>query len=260
MRFAAGVEYCGTAYAGWQKQLHAASVQEQVEQALSVIADTPIQTVCAGRTDAGVHACGQVIHFDSPNPRSTRSWCLGTNTHLPSDISLRWVQPVDAEFSARFTAQARRYRYLILDGSTRSGLLGGRVTWHRYALDHQRMHNAAQTLVGEHDFSSFRASECQSRSPVREIFDISVTRSGRLIVIEVEANAFVHHMVRNIAGVLMAIGAGRKSSAWVKELLNIRDRRRGGVTAPPDGLYLIAVRYPDSLGLPVPEQAVLPVI
>ncbi len=251
MRYAAGVEYCGTAYSGWQRQHHARTVQGELEQALSTIADHPVKTTCAGRTDAGVHAMGQVVHFDSPQDRTPRSWCLGSNTHLPPDISLSWVRPVVDDFSARYSALSRSYRYLILDNPNRSALFNNRVTWSRYSLDHEAMHVAAQALTGEHDFSSFRASECQSNSPVREVFSISVRRQQQLIALDIKANAFVHHMVRNIAGVLMAIGNGRRPIDWTQEVLALRNRSLGGVTAPPDGLYLRSVCYPEEFAIPV---------
>lgn len=252
MRLAAGVEYCGAGYCGWQRQRHADSVQEAVENALSAVASHPVATVCAGRTDAGVHALGQVIHFDSASPRSPRDWCFGANRYLPAGISLRWAQPVAEDFSARYSATSRRYRYLILDSRARSGLYAGRMVWSRYPLDVERMQAAAACFIGEHDFSSFRARECQSRSPVREIFQIGVSRIGECVAIEIEANAFVHHMVRNIAGVLMEIGRGRRPISWTTELLEIRDRARGGITAPAHGLYLLQVRYPAVFAIPAP--------
>ncbi|MGB1580396.1 MAG: tRNA pseudouridine(38-40) synthase TruA [Nevskiales bacterium] len=254
MRFAAGVEYCGTDYAGWQRQHHCRTVQGEVEAALSAVADEPVQVTCAGRTDAGVHAIGQVIHFDSTKPRDPKAWGFGANTHLPANISLSWVQPVADDFSARYSATARRYRYLMLDSRMRSGLFAKRACWSRYPLDAQRMHDAAQSLVGEHDFSSFRARECQSNSPMRNVHSISVKREASFVILDIEANAFVHHMVRNIAGVLIAIGKGRRDVGWTAELLDIRDRAKGGVTAPACGLYFMQAIYPAEWKLPVAGQ------
>ncbi|MDX1496200.1 MAG: tRNA pseudouridine(38-40) synthase TruA [Salinisphaeraceae bacterium] len=254
MRFAAGVEYCGTHYAGWQRQHHCRTVQGEVEAALSTVADEPVQVTCAGRTDAGVHAIGQVIHFDSDRDRDAKAWSFGANTHLPGDISLRWVQPVADDFSARYSALARSYRYLMLDSRMRSGLFAKRACWSRYPLDAERMHSAAQSLVGEHDFSSFRARECQSNTPMRNLQAISVRRDGAFIILDVQANAFVHHMVRNIAGVLIAIGKGRRDVGWTQELLEIRDREKGGVTAPACGLYFMQAIYPPQWQLPQVED------
>jgi tRNA pseudouridine38-40 synthase len=248
MRLAAGLEYIGTQYAGWQAQSHALGVQTVVETALSHIADRPVAIVCAGRTDAGVHALGQVIHFDTDAVRETQAWLLGANSQLPADVSLRWVKLVPADFHARYSARARRYRYLIHNSRSRSALLAHRATRFTYPLDALRMNEAAQCLMGEHDFSAYRAAECQSRSPRRQLMDISVARQG-------EANAFLHHMVRNIAGVLMAIGRGSQPTDWARAVLEGRDRRLGGVTAEPDGLYFLQVRYDDSLQLPSPTAS-----
>jgi tRNA pseudouridine38-40 synthase len=250
MRLAAGLEYEGTAYAGWQAQNHAQGVQNLVEQALSRIADRPVSTVCAGRTDAGVHALGQVIHFDVGVERPLDAWLLGSNSHLPSDISLRWVRAVPPDFHARHSARARRYRYLIHNSRSRSGLYAHRAAWCTHPLDAQRMHAAAQSLLGEHDFSAYRAAECQSRSPNRNVLEITVARQGEWLSIEVEANAFLHHMVRNIAGVLIAIGRGDQPGDWARQVLEGRDRRLGGVTAAPEGLYFLAARYDAAFGLP----------
>lgn len=257
MRYAAGVEYCGTRYSGWQRQHHALTVQGELERALSTVADHPVETVCAGRTDAGVHGLGQVVHFDSDAERDEKAWCFGTNTHLPADISLRWIQPVDADFSARYSALSRRYRYLILDSRNRSGLFADRVCWSRSSLDADLMLQAAQGLLGEHDFSSFRAAECQSNTPVREVLFVDVRRHRELVCIDVEANAFVHHMVRNIAGVLMMIGRGQRPVQWVDELLRVRDRRQGGVTAPAHALYFLTVRYPEPNTFPSASNTLL---
>ena len=254
-RYALAIEYAGAAYRGWQLQAHdrVPTIQAEVERALSVIADHPVQVVCAGRTDAGVNASHQVIHFDSWADRDDRAWMLGTNSHLPDDISVKWATRVPGCFHARFSARERRYRYLIYTSPTRPAILAGSVTWTHRALDTERMQAAAEHLLGEHDFTSYRAVGCQARSPVREIRKLSVYRNGALVVIDVSANAFLHHMVRNIAGVLMAVGAGDRSPDWAGEVLRARDRRKGGVTAPPDGLYFVDVRYPEIFKLPPSE-------
>lgn len=251
-RYALGIEYVGAAYRGWQLQAHdnVPTIQAEVERALSVIADHPVQVVCAGRTDAGVNACHQVVHFDSWADRVDRAWVLGTNSHLPDDISIKWAQKVPGCFHARFSARERRYRYLIYTSPSRPAVLAGGVTWTHRMLDVERMRQAAQHLIGEHDFTSYRAVGCQAKRPVREVRRLEVYRSGQLVVIDISANAFLHHMVRNIAGVLMAIGSGEREPDWAREVLEARDRRKGGVTAPPDGLYFVDVRYPELFKLP----------
>ncbi len=251
MRVALGVQYDGAAFRGWQAQKSGVrTVQICLEHAVSKVANQPVSLICAGRTDTGVHSIGQVVHFDTTAVRSKRSWVLGSNAHLPSDINLIWACEVAGDFHARFSALSRRYRYLILDRSHRSALWRKRATWHRRQLDAERMHVAGQALVGEHDFSSFRAIECQARHPIREIYHLTVKRQGGGIVLEIEANAFLYHMVRNIAGVLMTIGAGDRPVEWGREVLERRDRTKGGVTAPADGLYLIKVFYPARFSLP----------
>lgn len=253
MRIALGIEYSGSAFHGWQSQRHTAStIQGCVESALSRVAAAPTAIVAAGRTDAGVHAHGQVVHFDTGVHRDQVAWVLGVNRYLPPAVSVQWARAVPDAFHARFSAQWRRYRYVIHDARARSALLAGRVTWHHYPLDAERMAQAGRSLIGEHDFSSFRGQECQAKSPVRTVQTLTVARRGPLVVLEIQANAFLHHMVRNIAGVLMSIGKGDRSTAWAGEVLAHRDRRRGGVTAPPDGLYLTAVGYPAAFGLPGP--------
>ncbi len=249
MRIAACVEYDGSGFCGWQHQEGVRTVQDAVERAFSVVADHPIRAVCAGRTDTGVHATGQVVHFDTTAQRSERSWVLGANSNLPHDVAIVWARPVPDDFHARFSARMRRYRYVILNRWVRSALLRGRTTWFHKPLDEVRMEQGASQLVGEHDFSSFRALACQSKTPIREIHELRVNRSGEFVWIDVVANAFLHHMVRNVAGVLMAVGVGDRSPRWVGELLNARDRTVGGVTAPPDGLYLVQVSYDQDLGL-----------
>jgi len=256
MRVALGVQYDGSGFRGWQAQQPGTrTVQTVLEQALAKVANHPVRLVCAGRTDAGVHGVGQVAHFDTTAVRSARAWVLGGNAHLPLDISLNWAQEAPKDFHARFSALARRYRYVILNRPQRSALWRERATWHYRLLDAERMQKAGQALVGEHDFSSFRAAECQARHPIRDIHELTIRRHGDSVVLDVEANAFLHHMVRNIAGVLMAIGAGDRPVEWVREVLEQRDRTQAGVTAPAAGLYLLAVRYPERFRLPAAVEA-----
>jgi tRNA pseudouridine38-40 synthase len=250
MRIAAGVEYDGRRFHGWQSQRGERCVQDVVEAALARVADARVRLFCAGRTDAGVHALGQVVHFDTGVARPERAWVLGANTVLPNDVSLRWARPVPDNFHARFSATGRRYRYVILDRSARSALLAGRVTWVHRPLDAARMAEAALALLGTHDFSSYRAIGCQAKQPVRTVTELTVQRRGALIEIAVSANAFLHHMVRNIAGVLIAIGRGDAPVEWAGEVLERRDRTAGGVTAMPDGLYLDRIEYPAAFDLP----------
>lgn len=249
MRIAMGVEYDGAPFSGWQRQDHAPTVQAQLERALSRVADRPVAVVCAGRTDAGVHACGQVVHFDTDAQRATRAWVLGANVQLPAAISVRWAQEVDDAFHARFSATARRYRYVILNRWARSAMRHARVAWEHRPLAADRMADAGRLLLGEHDFSAFRAAGCQARTAVREVRELAVRRQGELVVMEIEANAFLQHMVRNIAGTLMRVGRGEADVDWVAQVLAAGDRRLAGVTAPPDGLYFLGVRYPDAFAL-----------
>ena len=251
MKIALGLEYCGSAYSGWQRQKHSSSIQQCVESALSTVADQEITVQCAGRTDTGVHAFHQVIHFETGNDREMHSWVLGGNTHLPEDISILWARQVNDEFHARFSATGRSYLYVILNRISRPGLLNKKVTWEHRLLDADRMQTASESLVGEHDFTSYRAVECQANSPVRTVRYISVTRKGEYVLIKIEANAFLHHMVRNIAGVLIQTGKGKAPVEWAGQVLEARDRTAGGVTAPADGLYLYNVVYPDRFGIPL---------
>jgi tRNA pseudouridine38-40 synthase len=250
MRIALGIEYDGSGFQGWQIQDGTRTVQGCLELALSRVADHTIRTVCAGRTDAGVHATAQVVHFDSMAERSARSWIFGGNAHLPPDVSILWAKPVAPDFHARFGAIRRDYRYLIINRPTRPALFSGHSSWEYRALDVEPMREAARHLLGEHDFSSFRALACQAKSPVRTVHRLEVSRDGERVYIDIAANAFLHHMVRNIAGVLMAVGMGKRSPLWAKKVLEARDRTVGGVTAPPNGLYLVAVEYPARFGLP----------
>ncbi|MGE0383506.1 MAG: tRNA pseudouridine(38-40) synthase TruA [Gammaproteobacteria bacterium] len=258
MRIALGVEYDGRAYSGWQYQGHAPSVQQVAEAAVGRVAAATVRLQCAGRTDAGVHATGQVAHFDTEARRSARAWVLGTNVNLPADVSVRWACEVDPGFHARFSATGREYRYLILNRFSRDALAAGRATWECRPLDARRMHDAAQSLVGRHDFSAFRAAGCQAHTPVRNVTFLEVSRSGALITLRVRADAFLQHMVRNIAGVLIRIGAGLAPVHWAREVLDGRDRRLGAVTAPPDGLYLTRVFYPGHFGLPADGEGFAP--
>jgi len=251
-RMACRIEYDGSGYNGWQLQPHegVVTVQEKLELALSKIAAEPVRVHCAGRTDTGVHAFSQVIHFDAPVPRSCKAWVVGGNANLPHDIRIHWAVPVTEDFHARFSAESRCYRYVIANTAIRSALLLKQVTWHRRELDQLAMHTAAQTLLGERDFSAFRAASCQSTSPMRNVQFIEVQRRGDLLIIEIVANAFLHHMVRNIAGALMAVGDGRKSLEWIVQLMAGRDRSLGVETASASGLYLADVQYPCHYTLP----------
>ena len=255
MKIALGVEYDGSAYSGWQFQRHSPSVQAVLEAALSRVADHPVSVWCAGRTDAGVHATGQVVHFESDAVRSPRAWVLGTNANLPPAVAVRWAQPVPAHFNARFSATARVYRYLLSNQSSRPALWHGRMSWEFRALDIGVMAQAAEALLGEHDFSSFRAAGCQARNPVRTLRRLDITRRGACVAFTLEANAFLHHMVRNIVGALLEVGRGERPKQWVAEVLAARDRRLAGMTASPDGLYLVGVRYPEEFALPVDDEA-----
>lgn len=251
MRIALGIEYDGSEFCGWQLQKDAVrTVQGVVEQALSKVANHDVRVTCAGRTDTGVHATEQVIHFDTDAMRDERAWVFGANANLPKDVVVLWAKPVDEDFHARFSAQRRAYRYVIFTRDVRPTFLAYRVTWHYRALDIKRMQAAGNLLLGEHDFSSYRAVACQAKSPIRTLHKLEVSRQGPFIFIDVEANAFLHHMVRNIAGVLMAIGEGEKPMDWSREVLEAKDRSLGGVTAPPHGLYLTRVGYPEKYAIP----------
>lgn len=249
-RIALGIEYDGSRYCGWQYQDHSPSVQEKVEAALAKVANHPLRVSCAGRTDTGVHALGQIIHFDTDAVRENHAWVLGANANLPDDISVLWAKPVTSEFHARFSAIRRHYRYVIFNRTVRPAVLSRRVSWEYRPLQVERMRQGAQYLIGEHDFSSYRALACQAKSPLRTLYRLDIKREGEIIMLELEANGFLHHMVRNIAGVLMKIGAGEADPVWAKEVLELRDRTQGGVTASPGGLYFVTAYYPEQFAIP----------
>ena len=249
MRIVLGVEYNGSQFSGWQRQLNADSVQQCMEDAISKVADTQVVITTAGRTDTGVHATEQIIHFDCVSERQLKSWVKGVNRYLPNSISVLWAKAVEDSFHARSGARSRLYRYVICNRATRPALLDNFVTWEYASLDVQKMQHAARHLQGTHDFSSYRTVHCQAKSPVRTIEDISFSKHNEFIFIDVRANAFLHHMVRNIMGVLMAIGRGEQEEDWSLTVLQKCDRTLGGMTAPAAGLYLVKVQYDEIYGL-----------
>lgn len=250
MRIALGVEYNGSLLFGWQRQREVPSVQGHLEAALSKVANQPIETFCAGRTDAGVHATGQVVHFDTEAVRDMQAWVMGTNSNLPSGIAVRWAKLVSDDFHARFSATARRYRYVIYNHKYRPAILGEGLSHYHQTLDVELMHQAGQLLLGEHDFSSFRAIHCQSHSPFRNLHHLNISRVGHYIVIDIKANAFLHHMVRNITGSLLEVGKGTRAPQWLAELLAAKDRTLAAATAKAEGLYLVDVDYPSQFEIP----------
>lgn len=254
-RIALGIEYQGSSFNGWQAQKSptAITVQETLESALSEVADHRVSLTCAGRTDAGVHATAQVVHFDTSAVRQGRAWTRGANSLLPSTVAICWSKSVNQDFHARFSATARKYRYVIYNKAVKPAILGHLVTHHFRTLNAERMREAAQLLLGENDFTSYRGAGCQSKTPMRNVSSLNVSRHRDFVIIEVEANAFLLHMVRNIVGVLLEIGEGIKPVSWAGEVLAGRDRKLGGVTALPDGLYLVKVTYPDEYDLPYSE-------
>ena len=251
-RYAAIVEYNGACFHGWQKQKHhnEPTVQAALEAAISKVANHPVEVACAGRTDAGVHATRQVIHFDTTSKRSDYGWIMGINTNTPPAVSVQWIQQVDSEFHARFKAQARCYRYLINNSKYRQALQHDQMTWWKYPLDAEKMQQAADHLLGEHDFTSFRAKDCQAKTPVKTMHRIEVKQWGDLIMVELESSAFLYHMVRNIMGCLIPIGEGHKEPGWMKDVLDAKSRLAAGVTAPGDGLHFVGVRFPEHFGIP----------
>jgi tRNA pseudouridine38-40 synthase len=256
-RMALGIEYSGENYCGWQKQKHSPSVQQPLEQILSQIAAQPINVFCAGRTDTGVNATGQVVHFDMQGTRPYTAWLRGANSQLPKDISIVWAKQVDSAFHARFSALSRTYRYIIQNSEAPTATLNGKVTWHRRPLNHDLMQQGANHLVGKHDFSSFRASSCQANTAVRTIESINISRMNQLIFIDIKANAFLHHMVRNIVGCLLLVAEGRRPPHFVKDLLAKKDRQQAPDTSKPGGLYLVDAGYPDEFQLPKSQMTPL---
>ena len=250
MRLALGLSYDGRAYQGWQSQATGLTVQDKLEAALAAFANCPISTLCAGRTDAGVHGLMQVVHFDTGIVRDLSSWVRGTNRYLPSNIAVQWAKEVTSEFHSRGSALARRYAYILLESPVRPSIDAGRVGWVFRPLEEQAMHQAAHHLMGEHDFTSFRASACQALSPVKTIKRISIARRGAYWRFDFEANAFLHHMIRNIMGCLIAVGQGAQSPDWVREVLVARNRKVAAPTFSPDGLYFLGPLYDESWGLP----------
>jgi tRNA pseudouridine38-40 synthase len=242
-RLALGLRYRGTRYQGWQSQASGRTVQDAVERALAKFADEPLRTVCAGRTDAGVHALNQVVHVDAGVDRQPFSWVRGTNRYLPSDIAVQWCRPVEADFHARNSALGRRYRYLLLESPVRPSIEHGLAGWVFRPLDGTAMREAAARLLGEHDFTSFRSSECQAATPVKTLREISIVRLGAYWCFDFHANAFLHHMIRNLMGCLVAIGSGRRAPGWIAEVLAARDRDAAAPTFAPDGLYFVGAQY-----------------
>lgn len=249
-RVALGIEYTGTQYRGWQRQLQAKSVQQEVETALSKLLLEDVHITCAGRTDAAVHATAQVVHFDTTVERPMKAYTRGMNTNMPHDIAVTWAKFVPDDFHARYSAFARRYRYIIYNNDLRSGVHSNGVTHVYEPLNEALMHQSAQCLVGLQDYSTFRASHCQSKSPQRTIEYIKVYRIEKYVIVDVKANAFLHHMVRNIVGSLVKVGSGEKPVSWIAELLALKDRTKAAATAKPNGLYLVKVDYPEKFDLP----------
>lgn len=256
MRLALGVEYKGTAFSGWQSQSGVRTVQDCVEHALSRVADHPVRVVTAGRTDAGVHATGQVVHFDTGSARPGHAWMRGANSHLPADVRALWARPVPESFHARFSALERAYRYVLYCSTSRPAILGDLCTWVYYDLDVRPMRQAAAWLTGEHDFSAFRAAGCQARTPCRTVRQLMLSQSGPWLWLDIAADAFLQHMVRSIAGSLILVGRGERRAEWMKQVLDSADRTRAGATAPPEGLYLSEVRYPAEFDIPAPAGPV----
>jgi tRNA pseudouridine38-40 synthase len=258
MRIALGLEYDGSAFCGWQTQPTGCGVQDHLERALAEFTQAKVEATAAGRTDSGVHAIAQVVHFDTEAVREPHSWIRGPNTFLPPGVRVLWSARVADDFHARYSARARTYHYLLLDAPVAPAILKGKVGWHHRPLDVERMHRALQALVGEHDFSSFRDAECQAKSPVRTLTKATVERRNKLVVVTLEANAFLHHMVRNIVGALAYVGDGREPVEWIGKLLQERDRRRAAPTFMADGLYLAAITYDPAFELPAfPDHPLL---
>lgn len=249
-KIALGIEYDGSQYFGWQKQQSAVSVQAELEKAIAFVANQLCATFCAGRTDAGVHATGQVIHFETDAIRPLQAWTFGLNANLPDNIAVSWAKEMPDDFHARFSATARRYRYIIYENKQRSAILAKGITHYYGELDHHLMHQAGQFLLGENDFSSFRAAQCQSLTPYRNIHHLNVMRQGKYIIVDIQANAFVHHMVRNIVGSLLEVGSNKKPVEWIEWLLQQKNRQLAAPTAKAEGLYLVQVIYPEQFAVP----------
>ncbi|MBS1130899.1 MAG: tRNA pseudouridine synthase [Proteobacteria bacterium] len=254
MRIALGIEYCGTGFHGWQSQAGGGTVQDALEAALGEVAGVPVGVLCAGRTDAGVHATHQVAHFDVPVDRPLTAWVRGVNSHLPEGVAVRWAQLVAEDFHARFSARGRRYRYLLLNRPQRPGLWQGRVGWFHWPLELEAMQEACLRLLGEHDFSAFRAANCQAKSPVKHMSRAEVRQCGNMFVFDFEASAFLHHMVRNLVGTLVYIGKGTQQPDWIEALLQTKDRKLAAPTFSPDGLYFRGPVYEPHWGLPDPND------
>ncbi len=250
MRYALGVEYDGTNYYGWQRQDGVVSIQAEVEAAISKVADHSIEVVCAGRTDKGVHALQQVVHFDTHAVRNNDAWLMGINRYLPPTINVHWIKSVEQDFHARFSAQARRYGYVMYCHPMRSSLMRDHVTWIYRKLDVPAMKQAAQYLIGEHDFSSFRGKDCQAKTTIRTILHLNLIEKKPLLIIDIKANAFLHNMVRNITGSLLAVGLGHKEPEWLRDVIIARDRKHAAMTAPATGLHFLGVDYPAQFNIP----------
>lgn len=258
MRIALGIEYDGSGFAGWQAQSHGNTVQDRLEQAIGAIAGEPVRTICAGRTDAGVHALGQVVHFDTMVGRPESAWVRGVNAHLPASVAVRWSMTVPSDFHARFSAIARSYRYVLLNRPVRPALFARGMGWFHLPLDLAAMREAANHLLGDHDFSAFRAAECQAKSPVKTLYRADIERQGDAIVFDFKANAFLHHMVRNLVGSLVHVGKGGRPPAWIAELLASRDRALAAPTFDPAGLYFAEVDYGPQWQFPAAGRIMLP--
>lgn len=250
MRYACGVEYDGNGFFGFQLQIQEPTIQGCLEKSISSVANHDVRITCAGRTDTGVHAICQVIHFDSDSERDEYQWIMGINANLPQGISILWVRPVSDDFHARFSAIERSYRYQIYNRWIRPAINRNSVTWEKLPLDENKMHKAALILAGTHDFNAFRSSACQSKISVKTINNIGVSRENNIVTLEVSANGFLHHMIRNIIGTLLPIGRNEKSVGSIRDVLESKDRKKAGVTAPPNGLYFLGVKYPEKFNLP----------
>ncbi|MDD4928225.1 MAG: tRNA pseudouridine(38-40) synthase TruA [Gallionella sp.] len=255
MRIALGVEYDGRPYCGWQSQAVGSTVQDTLQSALSQIASVPVSVLAAGRTDTGVHAMEQVVHFDTRIERPLTAWVRGTNAMLPESIVVRWAHAVPDEFHARFSAQGRSYRYFLINRPVRSAVYAGKAGWYHKPLDISLMREAAQYLLGEHDFSAFRAAECQAKSPVKCLYNIDISQDGEMLVFDLSANAFLHHMVRNLVGCLVYVGKGRYPPQWIEQVMHSRERRLAAPTFAPDGLYLRRIQYDPKWGLPQEQDS-----